>query len=68
MNRDMIEQKVGKTWDTNELQKVFEVLGFSMGCCVVRNRETGKRGSLEFDRFDLEGAGATRLYHSFVEG
>lgn len=68
MKRDEIENKIGKTWDTTELQKTFDVLGFSMGCCVVKYKDSGKRGSLEFDRFELEGVGATRLYYGFVEG
>lgn len=68
MKREEIEQKLGKTWNTAELQQVFEVLGFSMGCCVVRWKETGVRGSLDFDRFEVDGVGDTRLYHSFIEG
>lgn len=68
MNRNEIEKKLGKTWNTCELQNYFEVLGFSLGCCVVKEKETGRRGSLTFNRFEVEGVGATRLYYGFVEG
>jgi hypothetical protein len=68
MTRQEIEQKVGKTWTTDELREEFEVIGFSMGFCVAKNNKTNERGSLSFDRFQVEGMGDVRLYHSFVLG
>lgn len=38
-------------WTTNELAKKFEVLGFMAPFCVVRDRATGKKGSVEFSHF-----------------
>ena len=37
-----------KTWDTAELQKEFEVLGFAAPYVVVVRKADGVRGSLEF--------------------
>lgn len=68
MTRDKIEEFHGKTWTTDELQDEFEVLGFSMGYCVARNKKTNERGSLNFSRFQVDGLGDIRLYHSFVQG
>jgi hypothetical protein len=68
MKREEIEVKIGKVWNTDELRKDFDVVGFSLGCCVVKDKQTGKRGSLDFDRFEVEGVGATRLYYGFIEG
>lgn len=38
----------GQVWDTNELGKDFEVLSFSAPLVVVRQRSTGKLGTLQF--------------------
>jgi hypothetical protein len=38
----------GPRWDTEELQRDFEVLGFMAPFVVVRRRSDGLRGSLEF--------------------
>jgi hypothetical protein len=38
----------GPRWDTDELQRDFEVLGFAAPFVVVRRRSDGVRGSLEF--------------------
>jgi hypothetical protein len=37
-----------QTWDTAELQRDFEVLGFSAPFVVVKRRSDGQRGVLEF--------------------
>lgn len=37
-----------KRWNTEELQRDFEVLGFAASFVVVRRRSDGQRGSLEF--------------------
>lgn len=49
------------TWNTTELTKAFEVLGFSCGYCVVRRKVDGVRGSLSFDHMP-------RIYYDFIEG
>jgi hypothetical protein len=38
----------GQRWTTEEMQRDFEVLGFSAPFVVVRRRSDGVRGSLEF--------------------
>lgn len=47
-SREAFEAKHGRVWDTKELQDNFEVLGFSAPFVVVREKHTGKKGSLEF--------------------
>ncbi len=61
----MNQANILEAWDTRELQEAFTVLGFSLGFCVVRCKKTGNKGSLVFDRFDVEGK-PIRLYHSLV--
>lgn len=36
-------------WTTEELQRDFEVKGFSTGICVVKRKSDGQLGSLVFD-------------------
>jgi hypothetical protein len=38
----------GPTWDTQALQRDYEVLGFAAPFVVVRRRADGVRGTLEF--------------------
>ena len=38
----------GVMWDTIELQRDFEVLGFSAPYVVVKRRSDGQKGTLEF--------------------
>lgn len=45
--RDLLEAKYGKVWNTQELQQDFEVLQF-MAPYVVVKRKDGKMGSLQF--------------------
>ena len=61
----MNQANILEAWDTSELQEAFTVLGFSLGCCVVQCKKTGNKGSLVFDRFEVEGK-PIRLYHSLV--
>ena len=49
-----------KVWDTSELSKEFEVLGFMAPFCVVRNKKTGREGSIAFQHLP-------RLYFDFKE-
>ena len=47
-SRAALEAKHGKVWDTTELQRDFEALGFLAPLIVVRRRSDGVRGSLMF--------------------
>lgn len=59
-NYDSGNQPFGHTWDTEELQRDFEVLQFAAPLVVVRRRSDGVRGSLEF-------RASPRIYFNFVE-
>lgn len=63
--QDLESQLAGKRWDTSEMQRDFEVLGFAYYLCVVRHKETGIKGSLDFGHDEKLGK---RMYHSFVKG
>lgn len=43
-----LTERHGTIWNTEALRQDFEVLGFLAPFVVVRNRHTGKKGSLEF--------------------
>ena len=43
-----IEYGKGNVWDTKELSERFEVQGFMAPFCVVRDRATGKKGTVMF--------------------
>ena len=47
-SREYLEAKHGEVWDTSELQQRFTVLGFMAPYCVVRDNETGQKGSVKF--------------------
>lgn len=47
-SREDLEKKHGKVWDTQEMQKDFEALGFMAPLIVVRRRSDGIKGSLKF--------------------
>lgn len=49
----------GPTWDTQQLQQDYEVLGFAAPFVVVRRRSDGARGSLEFTH-------SPRIYFGWV--
>lgn len=46
-------------WNTTELQEDFEVLGFGYGYCIVKQKATGEKGTLDFEH-------APRRYYNFV--
>lgn len=46
--REALEARYGQVWDTDELARDFEVLGFLAPYVVVRRRADGRKGSLEF--------------------
>ena len=63
--RDELREELKKEghdpcWDTDELARDFEVLGFSMNICVVRRKFDGQKGSLDFTH-------SPRLYFNFIE-
>jgi hypothetical protein len=47
-NRNELEARYGKVWNTTQLRADFEVIGFMAPLVVVRERATRKLGSLEF--------------------
>jgi hypothetical protein len=47
-DRERLEAQHGQVWDTQQLQADFDVLGFSAPLIVVRERSTGRMGSLFF--------------------
>ena len=46
--REVLESQHGRVWDTQELGRDFQVLGFAAPLVVVRRKSDGMRGSLEF--------------------
>jgi hypothetical protein len=58
-SRAALEAEYGQVWDTQELQRDFEVLGFMAPFIGVRRRSDGKRGSLMFQH-------SPRFYFSFT--
>jgi len=47
-DRQALEARHGRVWDTTELAQEYEVLGFLAPYVVVRLRADGRKGSLEF--------------------
>lgn len=47
-SREYLEARHGQVWDTSQLQKDFEVLGFMAPTVVARRRSDGAKGSLMF--------------------
>jgi hypothetical protein len=47
-SREALENEYGTVWDTQELGRDFQVLGFAAPLVVVRRKSDGVRGSLEF--------------------
>lgn len=46
--RAAVESAMGAIWDTQELQRDFEVLGFAAPFVIVKRRSDGAQGSLSF--------------------
>ncbi len=57
-NREALEAKYGQIWDTSELQKEFEVLGFMAPFVSVQRKSDRAKGSVEFQA-------SPRLYFNF---
>lgn len=49
----------GPVWDTDEMQRDFEAIGFMAPFIVVRRRSDGQRGTLTFTH-------SPRVYFDFV--
>lgn len=47
-SREALEAEHGQVWTTDELTEDFEVVGFAAPIVVVKRRDTGEKGSLEF--------------------
>ena len=59
-SREALEAEYGQVWDTEQLTREFEVIGFMAPLVVVRRRSGGVKGSLEFQH------GPPRLYFNFA--
>jgi hypothetical protein len=57
--REEIEKDDGPTWNKDELERDFEVLGFMAPLVIVRRKSDGRKGSLRFRHHP-------RIYFSFV--
>jgi hypothetical protein len=55
------DDRLTPIWDTEALQRDFEVLGFAAPWVVVRRKTDGVRGSLQFSQYP-------RIYYGFQEG
>ncbi len=58
-SREALEAAHGQVWDTRQLARDFEVIGFLAPLVVVRRRSDGVKGSLEFQH-------RPRFYFAFV--
>ena len=47
-SREALEAAHGQVWDTDQLVRDFEAVGFMAPLVVVRRRSDGVKGSLEF--------------------
>lgn len=59
-SREAMEAEHGQCWDTQELQRDFEVTGFMAPYVLVRRKSDGRKGSLMFQH-------SPRVYYSFQE-
>ena len=59
-NYDSGNKPAGQTWDTQQLQEDFEVLGFAAPYVSVRRKSDGTKGLLEFTH-------SPRVYFGFEE-
>jgi hypothetical protein len=59
-SREALEAEHGQAWDTDELTRDFEVLGFMAPFVVARRRADGSKGSLMFQHMP-------RFYYGFVK-
>jgi hypothetical protein len=50
-SREALEAAHGQVWDTGELARDFEVVGFLAPLVVVRRKADGVKGSREFQHY-----------------
>lgn len=60
-DREVMEKRWGKVWDTKELQLDFKVEGFLAPYIIVERLSDGVRGTLTFSHYP-------RWYYNFQEG
>jgi hypothetical protein len=58
--REALEAQYGTVWSLEEVRERWEVIGFMAPFVIVKERATGKRGSLEFQH-------SPRFYWGWVE-
>ncbi len=58
-SREALEAQYGQVWDTDELSRDFQVIGFMAPFVVVRRLSDGAKGSLEFQH-------SPRLYFNWL--
>lgn len=58
--RELLELEYGQVWDTGQMTKDFDVLGFGAPFVVVQRKSDGQKGSLMFQH-------NPRFYFSFRE-
>jgi hypothetical protein len=58
--RAELEAQYGKVWDTTELSEEFTAIGFMAPFVMVKQKVSGKKGSLEFCH-------SPRFYFNYVE-
>jgi hypothetical protein len=59
-SREALESKYGQVWDTEQLSKDFNVTGFMAPFVVVKRKEDGAVGSMEFCH-------SPRFYFNFIK-
>jgi hypothetical protein len=57
--RQRLEKEYGQVWNTQELSKDFEVLGFMAPYVVAKRISDGKKGALQFQHLP-------RFYFNFI--
>ena len=58
LTKEALLAAYGQVWDTEDLRKEFDVMGFMAPFVVVRRKSNGQMGSLTFQHFP-------RFYFSF---
>ena len=58
-SREALEAQYGQVWNTEELSRDFQVIGFLAPLVAVYRKSDGQKGSLEFVH-------SPRLYFNFV--
>lgn len=59
-DRTTLEQQYGQVWDTEQLGRDFDVIGFMAPFIVVQRKSDGRKGSLMFQH-------DPRFYFNFKE-